>query len=321
MINRSGPVAGACFLIVGCGFIGTHFVRRLLAQGAKTRVLTRSAPDAETCSALGDDLVIGDAGDATVVEAVLQGVTHVVYSAGGLMPAESNRDPAVDAALTFAPLVTVLRSLRRRGVSFTFISSGGTVYGEPQNLPVDENHPTDPISAYGTVKLAAEKLVMMHARQNALSARILRCSNVYGEDQPANRGQGAVATFTARLLDGKPVIIYGDGRIVRDYVYIGDVVTAALALVERPRLPVILNVGSGHGHSLNEVIATIEEVSEERLTVEHRPARDFDVSEIVLDISRLRSLVDYEAAPLNEGIGRVLAHGLAAVGKPRTATL
>jgi UDP-glucose 4-epimerase len=321
MINRSGPVAGDCFLIVGCGFIGTHFVRRLLADGVKTRVLTRSAPDPETCSALGDDLVIGDAADAAVVDVAVQGVTHVVYSAGGFMPAESNRDPALDASLTFAPLVTVLKSLSGREVSLTFISSGGTVYGEPQRLPVDENHPTDPISVYGIVKLAAEKLVTLHARHSALSARILRCSNVYGEHQPANRGQGAVATFIARLLDGKPVIVYGDGRIVRDYVYIGDLVTAALALAERPRHPVILNVGSGRGHSLNELIATIEEVSEGRLAVEHCPSRDFDVSEIVLDISRLRALIEYEPTPLNEGIGRVLAQGIGPAAEPRTATL
>jgi UDP-glucose 4-epimerase len=221
------------------------------------------------------------------------------------MPAQSEADPAADAQLTFPPLVRVLESLSG-GTSLTLISSGGTVYGEPQRLPVDEAHPTEPLSAYGVIKLAAEKLVAMYARRSGFSARILRCANVYGEGQPVDRGQGVIAVFTARALADEPAVIYGDGRTIRDYVYIGDVVDAALALIERPSRPEIVNVGSGHGYSVNEIVAAVERAAGRQLALDRRPARDFDVSEIVLDITRLRALSAFEPTSLDEGVRRTL---------------
>jgi UDP-glucose 4-epimerase len=304
--EKSAPIGGRRVLVVGCGFIGTHFVRALHSLGVKTRVLTRSQPDETLQAVVGEELVIADAADAAAVENALAGVSHVVYAAGGLMPAESESDPVGDAALTFPPLIRVLESLRP-DVSFTFVSSGGTVYGEPRELPVDETHPTEPISAYGVIKLASEKLVNMYARREGFSARILRCSNVYGEGQPGDRGQGVVATFIAKLVSGEPACVYGDGRIVRDYVYVGDVVSAAMALMERPTHPVIVNVGAGRGHSVSEIIATLEHAAGRELAIDYRPERDFDISEIVLDITRLRALTTFEPRPLAEGISSALA--------------
>jgi UDP-glucose 4-epimerase len=251
-------------------------------------------------------VIVADACDAEAVDAALGGVTDVIYAAGGLMPSESERDPVSDAALTLRPLLTVLNALANRAASFTLISSGGTVYGEPQRLPVDETHPTEPISSYGVIKLAVEKFVSVRAWRDSLRARILRCANVYGEGQPADRDQGAIATFTSRLANRETAVLYGDGQAVRDYVYVRDVVDAALALIERPSRPLVVNVGSGRGYSLAEVIASIERVSGERLLVERYPARNFDITEIVLDIARLRALIDFEPTPLNEGIRRVL---------------
>ena len=278
----------------------------LVARGERPFVLTRSAPDPPVGGA---DVIVADASDREAVGQVLKDARAVIYAAGGLLPAESEADPARDAELTLPPLLTVLELVRGRDTSLTYVSSGGTVYGEPEQLPVPETHPTNPISAYGVVKLAAEKFVALHAKRDALRARILRCANVYGEGQPADRGQGAVAAFVARLLSGRPITVYGDGSIVRDYVYVGDVVAAALALERQSESDLIVNVGSGHGHSLVELIALLERLTQRSFVVDRRPARGFDVSEIVLDIARLRELTGYEPTPLEEGLRRVLLAG------------
>jgi UDP-glucose 4-epimerase len=295
-------------LVIGCGFIGERFACELARRGEDTVVLTRSEPGAEKRTALGDaEVIVADAA-SPLLGSAMRGVGHVIYAAGGLMPAESEQDPALDAALTLDPLRSVLDELAARAsVTLTYISSGGTVYGRPRYLPVDEDHPTEPISAYGVNKLACERLVVAQAQRHRIDARILRCSNVYGETQPADRGQGAIATFIDHLRRSEPILLYGDGEVVRDYVHVSDVVNAALALIERPfEATTVLNVGSGVGHSLAEVIGSINEISDRSLEVERLPARAFDVREIVLDVSRLKGLIPFDPMPLEEGIRRVL---------------
>jgi UDP-glucose 4-epimerase len=294
-------------LIVGCGFIGARLARHTLSRGLETLVLTRSEPGATTRSDLaGAEVIVADAADPAIIRSKIEGGTHVVYAAGGLMPAESEHNPALDAALTFPPLMNVLEALRpTRGTALTYISSGGTVYGQPRRLPCDERHPTIPVSSYGKVKLTAENLCK-YAAIRGLPVRILRCANVYGEGQPADRGQGVVGVFVDHLLRKAPIVLFGDGEVVRDYVYVGDVANVVVSLMGAPPEPQILNVGAGRGHTLNELIALIEQISGRRLDVERKPARSFDVSAIVLDISRLRALVGFEPTPLETGVSRIL---------------
>ena len=223
------------------------------------------------------------------------------------MPAEAERSPALDASLNLSPLSFLLDQLSHRPeVGLTYISSGGTVYGRPQYLPIDEEHAVNPISAYGKNKLAAERLAESQCGRHGIHLRILRCSNVYGESQPANRGQGAIATFLDRLLHEEPAVLYGDGEIVRDYVHVDDVAKAGLDLVSRPAEPSVVNVGSGIGHSLTEVVDLINEISGGRLAVRRLPPREFDVPAIVLDIARLKTLIPFDPLPLAAGVRRIL---------------
>jgi UDP-glucose 4-epimerase len=298
--------------VVGCGFIGERFARSSVSRGFETVVLTRSEPDPAAAAALtSTELVIGDARNPVLANDLVRPGMHIVYAAGGLMPAESERNPSLDAALTFPPLLSVLDAcLGVEGVGLTYISSGGTVYGQPRWLPVDEQHPTEPLSSYGMLRLTSEHLCSYVAAQGGLPLRILRCANVYGENQPADRGQGAVAVFIDHLMKDEPIVLFGNGEAVRDYVYVGDVVDAGFALMAIPTHDQIVNVGSGRGHSLNDLIDLLERVSGRRFSIRRESARSFDVSEIVLDVSRLRSLVRIDATSFEEGVGRVLAaHG------------
>lgn len=292
--------------MIGCGFIGSHIVEELVNASRPPVVLTRSYPDEAVAGLLADgDLQIGDAGERDVLERALDGVGHVIFSAGGLLPAASQENPELDERLTMAPVRTLLETLRSHpGVALTYLSSGGTVYGEPAEIPVDEDAPTEAFGAYGQLHLACEAEVMHHRHGFGLRARILRCSTVYGEHQSPNRGQGAIVTFLHRIERNEPIDLYGGGSSVRDYIYAGDVARYLVALIDRDDGSPILNVGSGEGTSLIDVLRLAErQVGREAEIVQH-PERDFDVHRIVLDTRRLRQLVDQPPTPLKAGIER-----------------
>lgn len=301
-------------MVVGCGFIGERIASGAVRRGLETSVLTRSPLDSRKAAAVAPaEVVVADAADRRTTHEVVAGADHVVFAAGGLMPAEAERAPVEDAWRSLPPLLAILEAVAATaGAMLTYISSGGTVYGEPRYVPVDEAHPTHPISSYGRTKLVAEAYVLSFAAAHRLKAQILRCANVYGEDQPPHRSQGAVAKFADHAVRGEPVVIFGDGSIVRDYVYVGDVVDAAFALRDSGCSGVV-NIGAGRGNSLLEVVGLVELASGRRLTIEWREARPFDVQEIVLDISRLRRLVDYTPTSLEEGVARVVTHDAALI--------
>lgn len=293
-------------LVVGCGFIGAHVAADLAEKGERPIVLTRSPPSSETSTRLhAAEVVIGDASDPEAVRALLDGVDSVVYCAGGLMPAASNRQPALDSLLTLQPLLGVLNALGTQpGVRLVYLSSGGTVYGQPTCLPVDESHATEPISVYGIMKLTGEKCIGMYSHLSGVTATTLRCSNVYGEHQPLDREQGVIPLFLDALAHDQPIAIYGDGSAVRDFVYVGDVVSVISKLLAEEELPEVINVGSGEGTSLNELIDTLEQVCGSRAQVDRRPSRPFDVDRIVLDIARLRSRIAFDPISLRDGVER-----------------
>lgn len=292
-------------LVIGCGFIGSNIVEQLAASGRPAAVLTRSQPAAEVTAKIAPgDLIVGDATDAETVERALEGADHVIFSAGGLLPAASEENPEEDARLTLGPVRTVLERLRERpGVGLTYLSSGGTVYGEPKTIPVPEDAPTEAFGAYGQLHLQCESEVLAASREHGLPARILRCATVYGEHQHPDRGQGAVATFLHRIEQGEPIELFGGGATIRDYVYVGDVARATIALVEAGG-PAVINVGSGSGTSLVELLRAVErEVGREAQVHQHEP-RGFEVHQIVLDTALLHQTVELEITSLAAGIAR-----------------
>ena len=302
--RATGDGQGSRTLVVGCGFIGSHVIEALIAAGRPPVVLTRSRP-AVAAQIAAADLHLGDAKDPALLGRALEGVGEVVFSAGGLLPAASEENPELDAELTLGPVRAVLDALADRpGVALTYLSSGGTVYGDPERIPVDEEAPTNAFGAYGRLHLACEAEVMAAHRERGLPVRILRCATVYGEHQHPDRGQGAVVTFLHRIEHGEEVHIFGQGETVRDYVYAGDVAAAVLGLLGRRDGPPVLNVGSERSTSLAELLElTAREVGKEPKVVRH-PVRDFEVRAVVLDTTRLRDLLPFDPTSLEVGIAR-----------------
>ena len=307
--RAAGGRQGTRALVVGSGFIGSHVVAELAAHDRPPVVLTRSQPaDAVASAIAAGDLHVGDAADPGALEAALDGVGHVLYCAGGLLPAASEQDPERDAELTLRPLRAVLAALASRpATKLTYVSSGGTVYGEPESVPVPETAPTHPLGSYGQLHLRCEEEIERARSARGLVARILRCATVYGPFQRPDRGQGAVVTFLHRIERGETIDLYGDGGTIRDYVYAGDVARVARDLLDREGGPHLLNVAAGVGTSLLDLLRLAERQVGRKAVVERHPERGLDVHRIVLDVSRLRELTGFEPTPLAAGIERTHA--------------
>jgi UDP-glucose 4-epimerase len=293
-------------LVIGCGFIGSNVVTQIASGDHPPVVLTRSRPSDEVIAAVGESNVhLGDAADLETVEARLEGIEHVAFCAGGLLPSASEQDPERDRELTLKPVRAVLEALRKGPeVTLTYLSSGGTVYGEPGRLPVRESDPTEPGSAYGKLHLACEQEIERARLQHGLRSRILRCSTVYGEHQRPERGQGAIVTFLHRIARGEQIDLYGDGTTIRDYIYVGDVARAVTALIGHEGGPPVVNVGSGEATSLVDVLEAVEKQVGRPAEIVRHPERGFDVHQIVLDTTLLHETVELEITPLREGIER-----------------
>jgi UDP-glucose 4-epimerase len=300
-------------LVIGCGFVGGHVATGLALRGFGVTVLSRSFGPALVPARHRVVLIEADARDRRVLARALRGTDEVVYCIGGLQPASAERNPALDARMLLDPLRTLLSILRpHRQTGVTFLSSGGAIYGNPRRLPVDERHPAAPIGAYAAARLGGESLLAGAPGP----ARVLRCANVYGEHQPLDRGQGAVGVFIDRVARGRPIALYGNGEAVRDYVYVGDLVEVLAHLLAGPRDSLLLNVGSGTGTSLLDLLDLVERVVGRRPIIVRRPARPFDVRRVILDVTRLRGLMAFNPLPLADGVALV-ARWMRSVSSPR----
>jgi UDP-glucose 4-epimerase len=213
------------------------------------------------------------------------------------LPQASNENPVQDAQTNLVGTLRMLEQCRRAGVrKVVFVSSGGTVYGIPMSVPIAESHPTNPTCAYGIHKLAIEKYLHLEHVLHGLDYCVLRPANLYGERQRADLAFGAVSVFLDRAVRGEPIRIWGDGSIVRDYVYVGDAVAAFIAAMTHAGTERIFNIGSGKGTSLNELVTLIEAALGRKVAVEYAPARGFDVSANVLDSSLARRALGWSAA-------------------------
>jgi UDP-glucose 4-epimerase len=306
-------------LVVGGGFLGTHVTAGFATAGVPTTLLRRAAPvvAAPSDGIAGVRIIHGDATDPEVVDDALTGCRHVVWCAGGMLPDDSNADPIGDVLSSLPALLTCLEAVRRRvGIGMTLLSSGGAVYGNPAVLPVPETHPLNPRTSYAVMKIAAEHYLALYRQVYGVTSVVLRCGNVFGEGQRGDRSQGLVAAVMAHLHAGTAVPVFGDGSAVRDYLYVDDLVSVVVATTEHPDLPGVLNVGSGQGTSITDILSLIEDVTGLVVRVDRRPERPGDVRSVVLDIARLRSVLAFDPLPIREGLVRTWAARGAEVPPP-----
>lgn len=286
-----------CLVLGGRGFVGSHLVDALLARGYPVRCFDRPHVAPLGASHLTNphfELYEGDlVSEADVAEA-LDGCDVVYHLVSSTLPKSSNADPVFDVESNVLGTIRLLNHASKVGVQkVIFVSSGGTVYGIPQQAPISETHPTDPICSYGISKLAIEKYLGLFKRLHGLDYTVLRIANPFGERQRTQASQGAVAVFLGKALRGEPIEIWGDGSVVRDYIHIADVVGALLAALDQESTEHVFNIGSGQGLSLNEVLDAIERVTKRKTIRQYVTGRTFDVPASVLCIERARNMLGW----------------------------
>ena len=294
----------------GTGFIGAAVAERLRHCGAEVVIAARRAMLRERWAPLEDyefiQLDVEKVGD---VERALDGVSLVVHAIGRSLPAESNADPISDATTALVSILRTLEALKYRpDIRLFYVSSGGAIYGNPVAMPIEENSQCAPISSYGIMKLAAEKYLAMYRELYGIQSTALRVANAYGPRQPVRSSQGFVAKCLDAVRHSIPITLYGGGANVRDFVFIEDVAQAIVGIAESTAPPSAINIGSGIGTSLIDVLGIVEKVTGCMLEVEHVPGRSVDVSSIVLSTERLSSLVDWRPLDLVEGARRTWEH-------------
>ena len=279
-------------MLGGKGFIGSHLVDALLREGFPVTVFDRANIPAlnDAATAARVKWIDGDFTSEADVARALEGCDICFHLVSTTLPQSSNADPVFDIETNVAGTARLLNHAVRLGVKkVVFVSSGGTVYGIPRNVPISEDHPTNPICSYGITKLAIEKYLHLYLTLHGLDYTVLRLANPFGERQRIQAAQGAVAVFMGKVLRGEKIEIWGDGSVVRDYIYIGDAVAAMVKAADYRGEERVFNIGSGKGVSLNEILDGIEQVTGRKATRQYTAARAFDVPVSVLALDRARS--------------------------------
>lgn len=296
MTTPANPISrlpSSVALIGAGGFLGTNLARHLAPLVADVRCFGRRQAFPEALA--GMHWITGDLADAAVDDAIA-GCDTVIHLASTSTPATADRDIVADARDNLLASLQLFDRCVAAGVRrLVFISSGGTVYGIPTVTPTPETAATLPITAYGVAKLAIEKYLEIYRRRHGLDYRVLRVSNLYGPYQTAEKQQGVVAAFLDRALRGEALEIWGDGRVVRDYVYVADVAEAVAATLAYDGGQRVFNIGSGSGLSLLDVIAAIEGVLGGSLDKRFKAGRPVDVPVSVLDCALARQAFGWHA--------------------------
>lgn len=289
-------------VIGGGGFIGHHVVDELLARQHDVVVLgRRSAPKCPLPAAA--TYVQGNLADVALLDRLLVGVDAVAHLASTTVPSTGDKDPTADIQTNLVGTLALLDAMVRADCKrLMFVSSGGTVYGVPQSIPIDETAPLNPICSYGIVKTAIESYLELFARNAGLRYVTIRASNPYGPYQDHAGLQGVIGTFLNRAFDGETIEIWGDGSTIRDYIYISDLSRLCVDALES-NLVGIYNGAGGHGTSVQHIAEVIQEVTGRQLGIRHLPGRIFDVPTSILSIDKAQR--DFGWQPqigLSEGI-------------------
>jgi UDP-glucose 4-epimerase len=297
----------SCIVLGGGGFLGTNLCRRLAASGVRVRAFGRRRLFPQAIA--GVDWRQGDFSDAAALASAVAGCNVVFHLVHATTPYSANLDMAADLQQHVVPSLALMDICRNLGVGrVVFVSSGGTVYGPSAPIPTPETAPTHPIAAYGIGMLAVEKYLALYEHHHGLDYRVLRVANPFGPFQTLAKNQGIVAALISRALGDEPIEIWGDGSVVRDFVYVDDVIDGLEAAAGDRSAERLFNIGTGRGRSLREVVAAIETQLQRKLEIVWKPGRPIDVPASVLSIDRAKAVLKWTPrTPFEEGLAKTIA--------------
>ena len=285
-----------CLILGANGFVGANLCKGLLDSGYSVRTFSRQKFVSEWILDKSHlDEFIGDFQNVSELKNALKGVDVVFHLVSSTLPQSSNENPVYDVVSNVGGTVALLEAMRATGVrKILFVSSGGTVYGPTNSELINENMPTNPICSYGVGKVAIENYLYMYKELYGIDYFIFRLSNPYGPRRKFDKPQGAINSFLTNALLGNTIEIWGDGSVIRDYIYIDDVISACILTLSITKWEgVTLNIGSGKGTSLIDIISTIEGALGSSVTCDFQPSRCFDVPVNVLDIKQAENVLNW----------------------------
>ncbi|MDT7924262.1 MAG: NAD-dependent epimerase/dehydratase family protein [Chlorobiota bacterium] len=292
----------------GAGFIGSHVVDAYVAAGHEVLVIDNLSTGRREYVHPQARLVVMDIADPAVEELLRRECIEVLnHHAAQIDLRYSVTHPEEDARQNILGSLRLYEAARRAGVRRIILAStGGAIYGEQQEFPAEEMHPTAPIAPYGVSKLAAEKYLECYARLYGIEAVVLRYTNVYGPRQNPKGEAGVVAIFLGKLLAGEPPLIYGDGEQTRDYIYVEDVARANLAALE-PAASGVYNCSTGVETSVNALLHMLQQLTGRWIAPQYCAARPGELRRSVCSPERLRRELGWcPQVPLPEGLFRTL---------------
>lgn len=302
----------------GCGFIGSHLVDALLARGDAVRVLDDLSTGSLSNHSDAAELVKGDILDAGLVRDCLADVDGCFHLAAIAAVQNSEQTSPRAHQVNLVGSITVFDAVGQRMSAINEVpivyASSAAVYGDAEETPTSERAKTNPISAYGSDKSAAEQHARDAWQRSNIASTGLRMFNVYGPRQdPSSPYSGVISIFLDKLLGEAPAEIFSDGEQVRDFVYVGDAVAHLLAAMDAPPAGCeIFNVCSGRGTTINRLYEMLQELTGTDLPASYQPARSIDIRTSVGDPSAAAQHLSILAnTDLREGLGRTLQHHLA----------
>ncbi len=294
----------------GGGFIGSTIADRLLLNWHELRIFERPRvmPYRKFAESERVEWITGDFSSAHDVSDAIYGMDVVLHLVSTTLPKSSNDDPIYDVQSNVVATLQMLNAMVAQKVyKIVFISSAGTVYGNPTYLPIDEKHHTDPLVSYGITKLAIEKYLQIYSYFHGIRGLTLRVANPYGERQRVETAQGAVGVFLHHAIKDIPIEIWGDGSVTRDYIHVSDVAEAFVRAVEYSGAKSCFNISSGNGTSVNELIDMLEEVLGKPIERRYLPGRQFDVPVSILSNDLARNELEWAPSiSMRDGIARTV---------------
>lgn len=295
-------------LIGGAGFIGSNLIYKFLQSKDNWEIHVLEPTFADTSRLQGLNIYIhkGALRNLDFVQSIIltKQISIVVHLVSTMIPSSTYEDYKQEFETVLFPTMHLIQLCSQKGIKFIYFSSGGTVYGDRKTtVPFLETDPKEPISYYGLSKQMIENSLMFEHRTAGLQYLILRPSNPFGHGQNLYGKQGLIAVSLGRILSNNSITVWGDGKAIRDYIYIDDLCEIFYLLIQKNIINEIINIGSGEGTSINDIIKIFQEITHNDIKVEYRESRKADVNNMILDITKLKNLLpEFQFTSLKKGI-------------------
>ncbi len=296
-------------LIGGAGFIGSNIIKQINRGYSDCKILVLEPEFASLHRLENNNVRVyrGEIGNFDLIKSIIldNKVDTIIHLVSTLIPGSSFEDYQREFKTVIFPSIRLMELCCEADIKFVYFSSGGTVYGDRKGkvVPFNERESMAPISFYGWSKQMMENSVLYMNRTQGLKYIIIRPSNPYGKGQNLHGKQGLIAVSLGKILAGEFIQIWGDGNTIRDYIYIDDLGKAVVQILsDKSIFNETINIGSGVGYSINEIIDVLRNIVKETVNVEYIAARQVDVSSVVLDITKLNKLICFRPRGIEEGI-------------------